>query len=78
MQVETWIVKAIGEGLIDARIDQLHNLVTFTRSTTKHFTESDWKDLESQFANWKSMLGNVEGMLGEANPAAMARGLVHN
>ncbi|GMH40064.1 hypothetical protein BSKO_07968 [Bryopsis sp. KO-2023] len=75
-EVESWVVKAIGEGLIDARLDQLNRLVTITRTTTKAFSKNDWKELEAQFGSWKGMLQNVEGMLKDANPAAMARSMV--
>lgn len=73
-QVEFWIVKGIGVGLLEAKIDQDKSTVLVSRSTQKFFGRKDWHELHSELARWKKMLSNVDGMLKDANPQMAGRG----
>lgn len=73
-EIEVWIVKAIGMGLLEAKIDQDKSSVLVSRSTQKFFSRKDWNELHSELARWKKMLSNVDGMLKDANPQMLAHG----
>lgn len=73
-EVEMWIVKGIGMGLLEAKIDQDKSTVLISRSTQKFFGRKDWHELHSELGRWKNMLSNVDGMLQDANPRMGTRG----
>ena len=47
------MVRAIGRKLIDARIDQLQNTLTISRTTQRTFRTQDWGRLASQLGTWR-------------------------
>jgi len=58
--VETWIILAISAGLIEAKMDQLRNIVVISRCTQRVFTIAQWKQLSDRLRVWKD---NVRGLL---------------
>jgi len=52
-QVEPQVIKAISEGLIEAKMDQLKNTVRVTRSLQRVFTRAEWKYLSENLTAWK-------------------------
>jgi len=58
-EVEQWIVKAIGLKLLEAKMDQLRQVVVFNRCTQRVFGDAQWQELRSKLGAWKSNLGNV-------------------
>lgn len=59
-EVETWVVKAIRAGLIEARMDQLRRVVEVSRYTQRVFSDDHWRGLQSRLSAWK---GNVASLL---------------
>ena len=51
-EVESWVVRAIGKKLLDARIDQLSRSVTVTRSAHRCFGSEQWQELRAQLSAW--------------------------
>ena len=58
--VESWVVQAIAEGLIDARMDQATSLVTVTRATQREFGTAQWAQLHTKLRAWRD---SVSGLL---------------
>lgn len=58
--VESWVVQAIGEGLIDARMDQTKGELTVTRATQRDFGAAQWTHLQSKLRAWRD---SVSGLL---------------
>jgi len=58
--VEVWVITAISENLIAAKMDQLKRIVVITRSLQRVFTKSQWKQLSESLNTWKS---NVKMMM---------------
>lgn len=58
--VEEWVIRAIGSGLVDAKINQLKNSVAIYRSTQRMFTRGEWQPLSERINIWK---GNVSDLL---------------
>jgi len=52
--VEVWVITAISENLIAAKMDQLKRIVLITRSLQRVFTKSQWKQLSESLNTWKS------------------------
>jgi len=51
--VELWIITAISEGILAAKIDQMKNTVLITRSLQRVFTNVQWKYLSDNLTTWK-------------------------
>jgi hypothetical protein len=47
-EIENWIVDAVGQGLMQAQIDQLSSIVTITRSAHRSFGMDQWKVLHDK------------------------------
>jgi len=58
--VETWSILAISACLIEAKMDQLRNIVVISRCTQRVFTIAQWKQLSDRLRVWKD---NVRGLL---------------
>jgi len=52
-EVETWVIRASGKKLLEARIDQLRNCVAVTRIPQRTFTSEQWRQLSAQLGAWK-------------------------
>lgn len=63
--VETWVIKAIGKKLLDARIDQLSGTIAITRATHRSFGQPQWAELRDRLASWKANVGNVRAMVAD-------------
>lgn len=63
--VEKWVVRAISEGLIDGRIDQLNHKVLVKSSFQRQFREDEWSFLDGKLSQWIGNLENVIKFIGE-------------
>lgn len=59
-EVEGWVISAISEGVIEAKMDQLKGTVRVTRSLQRIFTRAQWKQLSENLEAWKK---NVQTLL---------------
>ena len=57
--VEEWIVLAINEGLVTAKLDQLRELVLVQKSAQRVFNETQWKSLSEQLHSWRNNVGQL-------------------
>ncbi len=73
LQVQPWVVRAIGSKLLDGRIDQVAATVTITRCHHRTFTSKEWQGLGQQLSGLRSALVSASDMLG-ARQAARAAG----
>lgn len=80
-EVEMWVVHAISVKLIDAKMDQLREVVHVTRCTDRVFGAEQWAELRTKLAGWKESIGAVKKMVAlskataEAGPAALKAGV---
>jgi translation initiation factor 3 subunit M len=67
-EVESWVVRAITAGLVDARIDQEGRAVVVTRTTQRVFDAAAWKGLQTTLQQWRGtvnqLLRSTEDALG--------------
>jgi len=64
-KVEQWVVRAISEGVIDGRIDQLNHKVLVKSSFQRKFEKAEWGFLDSKLTQWIDNLENVIKFIGE-------------
>jgi translation initiation factor 3 subunit M len=58
--VERWVVRAISEGFIDGRIDQLNHKVLVKSAFQRKFETQEWAFLDSKLTQW---IGNLESVI---------------
>ena len=54
--VEPLLVRAIGWGLVEGRLDQLAGSVRVTHAASRSFGKAQWEDLRVQLADWRERL----------------------
>jgi translation initiation factor 3 subunit M len=59
-EVESWIINAISEKIMDAKMDQLKHIVIVNRCIQRVFTKLQWKQLSDSLLNWKT---NVRSLI---------------
>ncbi|GAX14299.1 translation initiation factor 3 subunit M [Fistulifera solaris] len=64
-QVETWVIAAVGSGLLQAKMDQLSKMVMVERSVVRRFDAQQWKILQARLHNWKKNVGGILQVLKE-------------
>lgn len=73
LQVQPWVVRAIGSKLLDGRIDQVAASVTISRCHHRTFTSKEWQGLGQQLSGLRGALVSASDMLG-ARQAGRAAG----
>lgn len=63
LQVQQWIMRAIGSKLIEGKIDQVAGTVTITRCHHRTFTSSEWQGLGQQLTALREALQGANDML---------------
>lgn len=63
--VERWVVRALSEGVIDGRIDQLNHKVLVKSAFQREFGKAEWSFLDSKLTQWTENLENVIKFIGE-------------
>jgi translation initiation factor 3 subunit M len=63
--VERWVVRALSEGVIDGRIDQLNHKVLVKSAFQREFGKVEWSFLDSKLTQWTENLENVIKFIGE-------------
>merc|ERR1719348_124710 len=51
-EIEKWVVKAIAEGVVEGRIDQLRKTVKIKSTLHRTFGKKEWENLEGQINKW--------------------------
>eukprot|EP00747_Dinoflagellata_sp_TGD_P192351 gnl/TRDRNA2_/TRDRNA2_57087_c0_seq2.p1 gnl/TRDRNA2_/TRDRNA2_57087_c0~~gnl/TRDRNA2_/TRDRNA2_57087_c0_seq2.p1 ORF type:complete len:415 (+),score=120.16 gnl/TRDRNA2_/TRDRNA2_57087_c0_seq2:63-1307(+) len=64
-KVETWVVRALSEGVIDGRIDQLNHKVVVKSAFQRKFEKEEWAFLDSKLSQWIDNLENLMKFTGE-------------
>jgi len=63
--VEKWVVRAISEGIIDGRIDQLNHKVLVKSAFQRKFEKEEWAFLDNKLSSWIDNLESVIKFIGE-------------
>ena len=65
-QVESWVIAAVGTGLLQAKMDQLKQTVMVERSVVRKFDMEQWKSIQTRLSSWKQNVGGVLASLKES------------
>jgi len=65
-EVEYWIVRAIAAKLLEAKMDQLRQVVIIGRCTERVFGPAQWQELRRGLAGWKENINNVSRIIANA------------
>jgi translation initiation factor 3 subunit M len=74
LQVQPWVVRAIGSKLLDGRIDQVAATVTISRCHHRTFTSKEWQGLGQQLSSLRGALVSAADLLGAKQAARGAGG----
>ena len=58
-QVESWVIAAVGTGLLQAKMDQLRQTVMVECSAIRKFNMEQWKSIQTRLSSWKQNVGGV-------------------
>jgi translation initiation factor 3 subunit M len=58
-QVESWVIAAVSSGLLQAKMDQLSQVVTVERCVVRKFDVEQWKSLQRKLTAWKDHVGDI-------------------
>ena len=72
--VEDLIVRAIGKKLIEAKIDQLAEVVVISKCSSRTFERAEWEGLATDLRQWRSAIRDVLAM-GTETKTALFSGL---
>ncbi len=53
-QVESFVIDAVGQGVIDARLNQLNKTVTVLKTMHRQFSTGEWKSLAEKIGKWQA------------------------
>jgi translation initiation factor 3 subunit M len=73
-EVESVVVQAIGKRLMEAKIDQLAEVVTVTKCAPRTFGAAQWQELLGQLKSWKTSVGEVMD-LGKDEKSVLSKGI---
>lgn len=62
-EVEQWVIDSVAAGIVDARIDDLQQRISFTRASERVFMPADWTRLRNNLQQWRDNLTQVMGVL---------------
>lgn len=65
-EVEYWVVRAIAAKLLEAKMDQLRQVVIIGRCTERVFGPAQWQELRRGLAGWKENISNVSRIIAHA------------
>jgi translation initiation factor 3 subunit M len=73
---ETWMVNAIGRGVVEAKIDQLNETIVINKVSYHVFKDEDWINISSQLKKWRASVRKVAQTVTTPNStSAMGMGM---
>lgn len=61
--IEDFIVEAIQNGLVHAKIDQVNEMIVIRSCSRRTFSEMEWQELRSKMQQWKENLATIRSSL---------------
>jgi translation initiation factor 3 subunit M len=63
--VESWVIAAVNSGLLQAKMDQLQEMVMIERCVVRKFDLTQWRNVQSKLVSYKEQVGTVLNALKE-------------
>lgn len=61
--MEEWAIEAIANGIIDAKIDQLNEVIVIKSHKLRQVSEKDWKAIQTKIAVWREKFETMRDVL---------------
>jgi translation initiation factor 3 subunit M len=74
--IEDFIVEAIQNGLVHAKIDQVNEMIVIRSCSRRTFSEAEWQELRSKMQQWKENLATIRSSLEQVVVRATSGGAV--
>ncbi|KAI4840135.1 eukaryotic translation initiation factor 3 subunit M [Plasmodium brasilianum] len=68
LQIEQILVAAIGNGVIDAKIDQINKTVQLKTAILRHFSDAHWEQLNNQISKYINNIQKIIDLASHAKP----------
>ena len=68
--VESWVMQAIGAGLVTAKMDQVREIVAVSMCAERDFGQRQWERLHGNLTEWRDSIRGLLTVLQNARPAA--------
>ena len=62
-EVEEWIITAINNDIIDARIDQIQEEIIIKTHRLRQLNENEWKQVLGKVSGWKDKFSQIHGLI---------------
>lgn len=69
-EIEEWAISAIANGIIDAKIDQLNEVIVIKSHKLRQVTRDDWKAIQAKISEWRNKFENMREVLSAAKTVA--------
>lgn len=69
-EVETWVMQAIGNGLITAKMDQVHEVIAVSMCAERDFGQKQWERLHTNLVDWRDSIRSLLTVLQNSRPGA--------
>jgi len=67
-EVETWVMQAIGNGLITAKMDQAHEIIAVSMCAERDFGQKQWERLHTNLVDWRDSIRSLLTVLQNSRP----------
>jgi len=75
-EVEAWVVRAISAKLVEAKMDQLREVVQVTRCVERVFGKEQWEELRAKLGQWEESIAAVQKTVKQvAKPPVALKGM---
>ena len=74
-EVEHWIVKAIGAKVLEAKMDQVREVVLITRCLHRVFSTQQWVDLRAKLRAWRDNVASVSATVASTRSSELLAAL---
>jgi translation initiation factor 3 subunit M len=68
--VENWVMLAIGNGLITAKMDQVREVVAVSMCAERDFGLKQWERLHTSLTDWRDSIHSLLDVLSKSRPTA--------
>ena len=68
--VETWVMQAIGHGLITAKMDQVREVIAVSLCADRDFGKTQWERLHTSLVDWRQSIHGLLHVVQQSRPTA--------
>ena len=74
-EIEFWAIEAIQNKIIDAKIDQLNEVIVIKSHMLREIKLQEWQAIQQKLRAWKERFQRVQSIMQAANQAEQVPGV---